>query len=290
MSASVDKINWFKSTEPLEFTIHPPFWVRWWFIAILIFLATMAAYYMIRKRITSIRSQEAAKRQNEVQLITLNHDLAKSQLTALRAQMNPHFIFNTLNSVQRYILKGDVDQANKYLSKFSRLQREVLDNSSLDFIALEKEIDILELYLQMEQLRFDDNFEFQIVVHPAIDTSEIQIPPMIIQPFIENAIWHGLMPRSGHKRVEIEFTLNTEELLLCRIVDNGIGRLASARLKAHRGNTPQHAPKGLSLVLERLQILEHLYRHPYQVSVLDRSDSSGVVCGTEVVLSLYIGR
>jgi len=225
-----------------------------------------------------------------VQLITMNRDLATSQLTALRSQMNPHFIFNALNSVQRYILKGDVDQANKYLSKFSRLQREVLNNSSQDFISLEKEIEILELYLQLEQLRFDDKFEYHIHVDKQIDPGEVKIPPMVVQPFVENAIWHGLMPRLGPKNVEIRFTLSPEDLLHCSICDNGIGRAASARLKNNHDGAPLHQSKGLSLVHERLHILEQLYQRPYLVEVVDKTDPSGVVEGTEVNLTLHVGR
>jgi hypothetical protein len=290
IAASMNGIAWYESDESLSFDIAFPIWQTWWFISLFIAVIAVSIFLLLKRRIRIVRQQETERRQNEVKLITMNRDLAASQLTALRAQMNPHFIFNALNSIQRYILKGDVDQANKYLSKFSRLQREVLNNSSQDFINLQKEIDILELYLQLEQLRFDDRFEYSISVDQQIDPTEIKIPPMILQPFVENAIWHGLMPRTGLKKVGIRFFLHNDETLHCTIDDNGIGRTASAQLKNNHDNSTQHQSKGLSLVHRRLNILEQLYQHPYQVKVTDITDSSGTVEGTEVNLSLYVGR
>lgn len=149
---------------------------------------------MCADKIDKIKAEQQT-REKEVEVLKLNKDLATSQLTALRAQMNPHFIFNALNSIQQYILTGNVDQANKYLSKFSRLQRDVLNNSDQNFISLEKEIEMLNLYLELEQLRFNENFEYHIIVSEDIDSTELLIPPMILQPFVENAIWHGLMSK-----------------------------------------------------------------------------------------------
>jgi ligand-binding sensor domain-containing protein len=290
IAASINGRNWFESREPLKFTILKPFWQQTWFILLSIVASITVLILIMRKRIRDVRKQETERRRGEVQLLTMNHDLAASRLTALRAQMNPHFIFNALNSVQRYILKGDVDQANKYLSKFSRLQREVLNNSSQDFISLEKELEILELYLQLEQLRFDEQFSYRIHLDKEIDAGEIQIPPMILQPFIENAIWHGLMPGSGAKQVDISFSLNGDDQLYCKIVDNGIGREASERLKQNQDKSTRHVSKGLSLVNERLKLLQQLYHHPYEVQVIDRVDENGVARGTEVVLSFHVGR
>lgn len=227
-------------------------------------------------------------RKREIQLITLNRDLATSQLTALRAQMNPHFIFNALNSIQQYILTGDVDQANKYLSKFSRLQREVLNNSDQNLITIEKEIEMLNLYLELEQLRFNENFEYSISLEKEIDPTEVKVPPMILQPFVENAIWHGLMPKKGSKTVTIDFLLLSDSILQCIIRDNGIGREAAARLKENTGNK-EHKSKGLNLVYERLQILRAQYQQPFEVQISDLTGTNGEIQGTNVSLMLYIG-
>jgi LytS/YehU family sensor histidine kinase len=233
---------------------------------------------------------ELQTREKEVEVFKLNKDLATSQLTALRAQMNPHFIFNALNSVQQYILTGDVDQANKYLSKFSRLQREVLNHCDQNFISLDKEIEMLNLYLELEQLRFNENFEYLIHLTDEIDSSEIKIPPMILQPFVENAIWHGLMPKQGLRQVSISFTLTSYNYLQCTIKDNGIGRDAASIIKEQSGNTANHKSKGLGLVFERLKILQQQYQQPFTVNITDLTAPNGAVQGTQVTLILYVGH
>ncbi len=233
---------------------------------------------------------EQQTREKEIEVLKLNKDLATSQLTALRAQMNPHFIFNALNSVQQYILTGDVDQANKYLSKFSRLQREVLNNSDQNFITLDKEIEMLRLYLELEQLRFSEDFGYKINVAEAIDSSEIKIPPMILQPFIENAIWHGLMQKQGQKQLTVSFTLPGYNYLQCAITDNGIGRAAAAVLKAQSGNASGHTSRGLKLIYERLQILQQQYQQTFTATIKDNTATDGTAQGTTILLTLYIGQ
>jgi ligand-binding sensor domain-containing protein/putative methionine-R-sulfoxide reductase with GAF domain len=249
-------------------------------------LTTIAS--LIADKMDKMKAEKEV-REREIQLITLNRDLATSQLTALRAQMNPHFIFNALNSIQQYILKGDVDQANKYLSKFSRLQREVLNHCDQNFISLDKEIEMLNLYLELEQLRFSENFEYAISMEKEIDSAELKIPPMILQPFVENAIWHGLMPKKGSKELSIEFLLSSEDLLQCIIRDNGIGRVEAARLKETSKSAPTHKSKGLNLVYERLNILEKQYQQPFEVVISDLTNAAGEVQGTKVTLTLFVG-
>ncbi|NOT52165.1 MAG: histidine kinase [Chitinophagaceae bacterium] len=247
-------------------------------------LTTIAS--MLADKIDKIEAQQQG-REKEMEVLKLNKDLATSQLTTLRAQMNPHFIFNALNSVQQYILQGNVVEANKYLSKFSKLQREVLNHSDQDFISLEKELEVLTLYLELEQLRFDGNFNYEIKTDPAIDDDEIKIPPMIVQPFVENSIWHGLMPKQGERWVRIHFELSSDDLLLCTVTDNGIGRDASARLK--QNGHGQHKSKGLSLVYDRLNILRQQYGQAFEVKIKDITDSNNVPAGTEVKLHIYTG-
>ena len=161
----------------------------------------------------------------------LNKEFATSQLIALRMQMNPHFIFNALNSVQHFILQGNVVEANKYLAKFSRLQREILHSSDQQFITLEKEIEILTWYLELEQYRFGESFSWQINKSEEIDPEELKMPPMVLQPFVENAIWHGLMPRQTDRALTIYFDLFSEDILQVTLRDNGIGRTAAREIK-----------------------------------------------------------
>jgi len=231
---------------------------------------------------------ENLAREKEIEVIKLNRDLAASQLTALRSQMNPHFIFNALNSIQQYILTGNVDDANKYLSKFSRLQREILNQSDKHFISLEKEIEMLTLYLQLEQLRFEDGFEYEIKIHDDLDVSEIKIPPMIMQPFVENSIWHGLMSQKTHKKILIEFDSQNEDVLIAKIIDNGIGRAASAKLKEQSTSKIHYPSRGFSLIKERLHILQQQYNKPFGAAISDITDKDGTILGTEVTLSIYI--
>ncbi len=248
-------------------------------------LTTIAS--LCGEKIKKVRAESSA-REKEIELIKLQSDLAASQLTALRTQMNPHFIFNSLNSVQQYILTGNVDDANRYISKFSKLQREILNQSDKHFISLEKEIDMLTLYLQLEQLRFDKSFSFHIAIDEAIDVSEIKIPPMIMQPFVENAIWHGLSSQVGEKKIDIAFELLSEDLLLAIVKDNGIGREASAKLKEQTGSSAQHHSRGLSLITERLDILKKQYNRPFEASIADLRDPTGKVIGTRITLQIHI--
>jgi putative methionine-R-sulfoxide reductase with GAF domain/ligand-binding sensor domain-containing protein len=234
---------------------------------------------------------EQQTREKEMEVLRLNKDFATSQLTALRMQMNPHFIFNALNSVQHYILQGNVVEANKYLSKFSKLQREILHCSNQQFITLEKEIEILGSYLQLEQFRFGESFTYQVNMTSEIEPVEIKIPPMMLQPFVENAIWHGLMPLQTQRSLSINFDLHSEDILLATIRDNGIGRHASAQLKQTNGSDRAgHESKGMSMVQQRLQLLQQQYDKPFDAAISDITDINGVVQGTQVSLKIFIGN
>ena len=249
-------------------------------------LTTVAS--LCSEKIDKMKAEQTS-REKQLEVLQLNSDLANSQLTALRAQMNPHFIFNALNSIQQFVLEGNADEANRYLSRFSKLQREILNNSDQQFIPLEKEKDILEIYLELEQLRFKENFNYTIKIDDSIDTDEIMIPPMIVQPFVENAIWHGLMPKQGNKEVSIDFHLKNDTYLVCTITDNGIGREAASVIKANKETNNQHKSKGLSLVYDRLRILEKQLNQPFEVRFEDLFSENGSARGTKVTLNLYVG-
>jgi two-component system LytT family sensor kinase len=232
---------------------------------------------------------EANIRNKEIELARLQRDVATSQLIATRAQMNPHFIFNSLNSIQQFILQGNSLEANKYLSRFSRLQREILHNCDKVFISLQKEIDILKMYLEIEQLRFDSNFSFFIDVENIPDVEEIKIPPMILQPFVENALWHGLMPKEGSKRVSVSFHLsNNGQMLHCKIIDNGIGRQAAAARKHPTSPYAEHVSKGVALVHDRLHLLQQQIGQTFTASIEDILDSNNGVAGTKVELEMFV--
>jgi len=202
-------------------------------------------------------------------------------LKSLRSQMNPHFIFNALNSVNNYISKHDERSANRYLSDFSALMRTVLENSEEDFIPLNKEIELLELYLKLEHSRFPDKFSYSVEVEDSINREAYNLPPMLLQPYLENAIWHGLRYRetAGYLKIRIS-QKNSDRLEIC-IEDNGIGRKKSAALKT------QHQKKQRSTAMrnikKRIAILNDMYKHNISVEVSDLNKNG---TGTQVVLKL----
>ncbi|PKB42082.1 tetratricopeptide repeat protein [Cellulophaga sp. RHA19] len=202
-------------------------------------------------------------------------------LKSLRSQMNPHFIFNALNSVNNYISKSDERSANRFLSEFSTLMRAVLENSEEDFIPLTKELELLELYVKLEHSRFPDKFNYTITTDPNIDVAAFQIPPMLLQPYIENAIWHGLRYKDELGFLNINLKQKNKETIEITIEDNGIGRKKSAELKTQ--NQKKQRSKGMGNIKKRVSILNSMYKDKVDVNIQDlNSDGSG----TKVLLTL----
>ncbi|TXN37040.1 sensor histidine kinase [Flagellimonas hymeniacidonis] len=202
-------------------------------------------------------------------------------LKSLRTQMNPHFIFNALNSVNNYIAKSDERSANRFLSDFSVLMRSVLENSEEDFIPLSKELELLELYVKLEHSRFSDKFDFNIEIDEKIDIDAFEIPPMLLQPYIENAIWHGLRYKEEKGFLKIEIAEVMNGLLEIIITDNGIGRKKSAELKTD--NQKKQKSKGMGNIKKRIRILNDMYKNKVDVSISDLYDDQ---TGTKVSLKL----
>ena len=202
-------------------------------------------------------------------------------LKSLRSQMNPHFIFNALNSVNSFIAKNDERSANRYLSDFSLLMRAVLENSEEDFIPLSKELELLELYVKLEHSRFPDKFDYNITVDETMPKEEFLIPPMLLQPFIENAIWHGLRYKEEKGLLEIILQREDQDHLQITISDNGIGRKKSAEIKT-RHQKKQNS-KGLGIINKRIAILNGMYKNKISISVSDLLPNN---IGTKVVVTL----
>lgn len=202
-------------------------------------------------------------------------------LKSLRSQMNPHFIFNALNSVNNFIAKSDERSANRYLSDFSTLMRAVLENSDEDFIPLSKELELLELYTKLEHSRFSDKFDYRITVDEDIDIDAFQIPPMLLQPYIENAIWHGLRYREDKGFLQIGIKQKDKLALEISITDNGIGRKNSAALKTQ--NQKKQKSKGLGNIKKRIEILNDMYRDRVDVIISDL-ETNGT--GTKVLFTI----
>lgn len=234
------------------FFISKPFYLEWWFITLSILVPLIILFFIIKFRVKKILINESEKNKNYVKL-------AESELKALRAQMNPHFMFNTLNSIQEIVLGKDDRTARIYFSDFSKMMRMILENSTQRLITLEKEIDFLKLYLSFEKLRFNDKMELNIVVDEELESSFIKIPAMLLQPFIENAINHGLM----HKEKEGKLLVNFEQVefehqlfLKCTIEDNGIGRVASKKFNNWKDKT--HNSISTAVSMERIELLNNI--------------------------------
>ncbi len=195
-------------------------------------------------------------------------------LKSLRSQMNPHFIFNALNSVNNFISKSDERSANRYLSDFSTLMRSVLENSEEDFIPLEKELQQLELYMKLEHSRFEDKFVYEIIIDEDVQISKYQIPPMLLQPYIENAIWHGLRYRETKGLLSVSIKENTSKSIAICITDNGIGRKKSASIKTQ--NQKKQKSKGMGIIKKRVAILNDMYADKVDIEISDLEiDGSG---------------
>jgi len=203
-------------------------------------------------------------------------------LKSLRSQMNPHFIFNALNSVNSFIATNDERTANKYLSDFSFLMRAVLENSDQDFIPLEKEIELLELYTKLEHFRFKDKFDYTISVNKNVAINEYDIPPMLLQPYIENAVWHGLRYKTEKGQLLIDISPKSDDEITILIADDGIGRTRSKALKT--SNQKKHQSKGMSNIKKRINILNDMYKDKVDVSIDDYQDADDV--GTKVLVTL----
>ena len=202
-------------------------------------------------------------------------------LKSLRSQMNPHFIFNALNSVNNYIAKSDERSANRFLSEFSTLMRAVLENSEEDFIPLSKELELLELYVKLEHSRFPDKFDYTIEVDDHIDIDAFQIPPMLLQPYIENAIWHGLRYKKEKGKLSISLRQRNKETIEIVISDDGIGRKKSTQIKTQ--NQKRQKSKGMGNIKKRIAILNDMYKDRVDVHIKDlKTDETG----TKVILTL----
>jgi len=248
-------------SQTISFQIETPFWKAWWFFIVAFLLAVLVVVLFYFNRVSAVRKQEAEK-------TLINKKIAESELKALRTQMNPHFIFNAINSIQSFVLKNDAQSAHKYLTKFARLIRSVLENSKRETILLSQEIESLTLYIELEALRSSFSFDFSINVHTNTNTDSVFVPPMLIQPYIENAILHGLMPLTKRRgQLNIDFS-QEGTILKCRIEDNGIGRKAAEEIKHKKSKT--HVSMGMSVTQERLEILNKDNGAPTTVNVIDK--------------------
>jgi ligand-binding sensor domain-containing protein len=267
-----------ESNHPSVFSFHilAPFYRTWWFLLLLVFILISLVWLgaNFRSRIKQRRENEKAETERRI---------AELRLSALRAQMNPHFIFNAINSIQHFVLQNDSEQAYNYLAKFSRLIRLVLDQSQSETIPLGQELKMLNLYIELEQLRFERPFTYEIEVDPDLIEENIKVPGMLIQPFVENAIWHGLLPKkTGDAKIRISI-LKSGPVIEILIEDNGVGRNSENAVKKE---DEKHRSYGLQITEERLRLADQKSPDQPVIHITDLKDENGSPAGTRVIIHL----
>ncbi len=258
------------------------------FIVLTLFGLIGFRYTMLKRRHEKLRLEKEIalqEKENEKRQSDWQHKTVELEMKVLRAQMNPHFIFNSLNSINRFILQNERTQASGYLTKFSKLVRLILQNSQAELISLESELEALELYLDLEALRFDDHFNYKIEISTDLDISGLKVPPLIIQPFVENAIWHGLMNKEEKGQLDIGLSLE-KDYLYCRITDNGIGRKKAAEIAGK--TTTRNKSMGLHITEDRITLIQREESFGTPVKINDLTLPDGSPAGTEVLIRLPV--
>lgn len=272
LSARTSNSQWGKSAK-VNFVVEAHFWQSVWFILLLILAAGLTFY----KLALIVTKQQKDKEQ---QRLLLRNKILMLEQQALQAMMNPHFVFNVMNSIQHYINTKNTSSANQILTGFARLIRKNLDMCTKSFISVEEELAYLNLYLKLEKTRFGDQLTYSIQIDDRIDQDETMIPSMILQPYIENAIWHGIMPKGAGGKLVIVMKLDTEDNLIISITDDGIGIENSIRDKQE-----DHVSKGMKLTRDRISLLNQIVQYPIQITI-----NQNGTAGTTISILVPAGR
>jgi LytS/YehU family sensor histidine kinase len=247
--------------------ILPYFWQTPWFMMVSLAALAGLAWWYFRSRINSLKQEAALQRR-----------MAETEMNLLRSQINPHFIFNCLSAIDNLIQTHQVDRATTYLARFARMLRNVIESTRYDLIPIQKDIENIRNYILLEQFMCNGKFEFRIEADPALAGSDLKVPPMIIQPFVENAIRHGLLNKlKGERFLQIRIELE-QDLLRYTITDNGVGRKAA--LEINRINKREHQSFGVQITADRIRLLNR-HRETSGFSIHDLSDG-GAATGTRV--------
>ena len=275
VSASNNDGFWGEPTV-FEFVIERPIYYKWWFISLSIIFIGIIVFLIGKSVLNNIKRKESMQK-----------DVLMYRQQALRKQMNPHFIFNSLNSIQHFILQNDKKMSNKYLNRFSKLIRIVLENSQKNTISIDDELAAIELYLEIESLRFKDKFTYSININNEIDTASSQIPPLLLQPFLENSIWHGLMNINDEREGELKFEMNkVEDTILCIIEDNGVGRYKAKEIKDRSKRV--HKSLASEITNERVELFNYENNKKITMRYVDKYNSDNIATGTKVEITIPI--
>jgi hypothetical protein len=263
----------------VDIQVYQPFYRNniFWIITFSFFLISFIAYNS-RKRVLVEKTKQR-------EISKANEKIAMLELDALRAQMNPHFIFNSLGAIQYYIQLNETETADEYLSSFARLMRLFLESSKSNYIALDDEVDLLRNYTLLERARFDNKFTVEFLIDKNIDQHSMRVPTMLLQPFVENAINHGLYNKPGREGyLKIHFSKTEDESLICSIIDNGIGR-AESKLIRKKQNKP-HKSRATQIVEDRIVLINAKKEFYIHIDILDHYDKKGDPSGTEVIIEI----
>jgi len=266
------------NTRTFTFNIEPYWYQSLLFKIAITGLGLLLIWLFYKNKINQVKREAQLKSSYELKL-------AETEMQALRSQMNPHFLFNSLNAIDHFIVKNDSIKASDYLNRFSKLIRQILQNSKKKLIPLNDELDVLRLYIELESLRFNESFDYKINIDKTVELSEATIPPMLIQPYVENAIWHGLMHKKGERKLTVNLS-KTGEYLKIAIIDNGIGRSASAALKSRSALTQKSL--GTKLTSDRIESLNKLNQSMTSVIIDDNFNNEGNNNGTIVTLLVTV--
>lgn len=266
---------WNIEPATFSFTIKSPFYKTWWFSVISILFISAIVIIIFRLRVRQIRIKQQAEFEQQV-------EISKAELKALRAQMNPHFVFNSLNSIQHYILNSKGDEAVKYLNKFAKLIRIILSNSEKPTVTINEDIEALKLYLELERMRFENKFDYVIHIDESIDGDYDEIPPMLIQPYLENAIFHGINPKEGNGKIEISIKI-VNQFIKISIADDGIGREKSKAIQSLQP-AARHKSLGMKITKDRVRILNNIHQSNLNVNIIDLYNDKMEAIGTQVDL------
>lgn len=263
----------FTNIDELDFTIQPHWYQRWEFLLLCALFISGIAYMGVRRRIATIRKQA-----------TLRQKIAETEMMALRSQMNPHFIFNSLNGIEYYILQNEKRNASVYLNKFASLIRIILSHSRKDVVPFLEDMESIRLYTDLELLRFNHNFQFITDIDQELMDNDYHVPPLLIQPFVENSIIHGFA-YSERKDLKLKITaLLRGEYIVYTIEDNGVGRDRSAAL--NRINKPQHSSLGMKITRQRIALFNEQHHGQGSVDIEDLYDENQMSTGTRVTISI----
>lgn len=272
----VGKKEWRPQIAEMTIYVSAPFWQTWWFWSTVIAIISSLVFLIVKLKEISVRKQERLKFAHEKELVEM-------KAKALRAQMNPHFIFNCLNSIKTMIQQNENAKSVVYLTTFSRLIRTLFNNAEKNEISLYDEIETCRLYLQLEAMRFNNKLAYSVIIDENIDLKSIDVPALIIQPFIENAIWHGIIPKEENGMVQLTVTKENGAVKIV-VEDDGIGRQVSQQNKPASSFT--HQSKGVNLTQSRMELDNLLKHRKVEMEIVDKESETGVSAGTKIIIMI----